>query len=100
MGSPPVLEKVATRTAIAAEERSRLLFRDTVEEYLDTKVDAFSNKKHRTQWRSTLTTYAMPEIGELEVGAIEVQDVLRVLNPICMAKTGPQNAFVVVLKRY
>lgn len=86
-GIDPLLEKATARAAIAAEERRRLLFKDAVEQYLDTKVDAFSNKKHRAQWRSTLATYAMPEIGELEVGAIEVQDVLRVLSPIWTTKT-------------
>ena len=43
------------------------------------------NDKHRTQWRSTLDTYAAP-ICNKAVDAITNEDVLAVLNPIWTAK--------------
>ena len=44
------------------------------------------NRKHIKQWRSTLTTYAFPVIGDISVANISVEDVLTVLRPIWMTK--------------
>jgi integrase len=86
-GIDPVEERKALRAQLVAAQRRGLSFADAVDRYLDAKLDAHSNAKHRAQWRSTLETYAKPELGALSVAEIRVQDVLRVLEPIWATKT-------------
>ena len=70
----------AMRAALVAAQRRGLTFFDAVEKSLEVRVEAFSDAKHRDQWRSTLRTYAELELGKLLVQDISVHDVLRVLN--------------------
>lgn len=86
-GVDPVEEKKVVRAMLIAAQRRGLLFSDAVDKYLAAKLDAFKNAKHRQQWRNTLDTYAMPELGKMLVHDITVQDVLRVLEPIWQTKT-------------
>lgn len=86
-GIDPVEERRAAQAALVAAQRRGLTFEDAVERYLDAKLDAFTNPKHRQQWRNTLNTYATPELGAMLVQEIAVQDVLRVVEPIWRTKT-------------
>jgi integrase len=86
-GIDPVEERKAARAALAAARRRGLSFAEAVDRYLGAKETAFTNDKHRAQWRTTLTTYAVPELGPMAVQDIGVQDVLRVLHPIWETKT-------------
>lgn len=86
-GIDPVEERAANRAKLVAARRRGMLFSEAVEKALGAKLDAFKNEKHRKQWRATLDTYAMPELGPMAVQDITVQDVLRVLQPIWAGKT-------------
>ncbi|MEY8141204.1 tyrosine-type recombinase/integrase [Falsihalocynthiibacter sp. CO-5D18] len=86
-GIDPVEERKAAKASLIAAQRRGLTFADAVGEYLAAKLDAFKNPKHRQQWRNTLTTYALPQIGFMLVQDITVQDILRVLEPIWRSKT-------------
>ncbi|AGT08116.1 tyrosine-type recombinase/integrase [Paracoccus aminophilus] len=86
-GTDPVEERRAARATLEAARRRGLTFADATERYLDAKLEGFKNAKHRDQWRNTLQTYAMPELGKLLVDEIAVQDVLRALEPIWTEKT-------------
>lgn len=86
-GIDPVEERKAQKAALIAAQRRGLSFADAVDRYLDAKLDAHKNAKHRQQWRNTLTTHAVPELGAMLVDDITVQDVLRVLEPIWRTKT-------------
>lgn len=103
LGSPPVVSlAMARETALAnarmvrdgvdpIEDRRRrretLTFAQAVDRYLSSKLEEFRNDKHKAQWRSTLDSYAGPVLGALPVSQIAVADVLRVLEPIWLAKT-------------
>lgn len=87
LGVDPVEERKAARAALVVARRRGLTFADATDRYLVAKLDAFKNAKHRDQWRNTLQTYAMPELGAMAVQDIAVQDVLRVLEPIWQSKT-------------
>src|SRR5689334_22503963 len=50
--------------------------------YIAAHEDGWRNPKHRAQWRSTLESYAAPEMGKLPVGKVDVAHVMRVLEPI------------------
>ncbi|MDN3711038.1 integrase arm-type DNA-binding domain-containing protein [Paracoccus cavernae] len=86
-GIDPVEERRSARAALETARRRGLTFSDATDRYLDAKLEAFKNAKHRDQWRNTLQTYAVPELGKLLVDEIAVQDVLRVLEPIWTEKT-------------
>ena len=86
-GIDPVEERKAAKAALSTAQRRGLTFTDAVERYLEAKLDAFKNPKHRQQWRNTLTQYALPELGPMLVQDIEVQDVVRVLEPIWRDRT-------------
>jgi len=47
---------------------------------------SWKNEKHAAQWISTLTTYALPFIGEKKLNEIGTPDVLKVLSPIWLSK--------------
>lgn len=86
-GVDPIEERKAARSALRASQRRGLTFAKAVDRFLGAKLDEFRNAKHKQQWRNTLTTYAVPEIGEMLVSEIVVQDVLRVVEPIWTSKT-------------
>lgn len=103
LGSPPLVSlAVARRKATANKQtaieggdplaekrkgRDGLTFAEAVDRYLAKKSAEFRNDKHRKQWRATLDTYAKPVLGAMKVQAIEVRDVLRVLEPIWTYRT-------------
>jgi integrase len=79
MGGDPLAER--------REARGGLTFADAMDKYLAAKLHEFRNTKHKRQWRSTLDTYALPELGPKLVAEISTQDVLKVLQPIWQSKT-------------
>jgi integrase len=87
IGVDPVEERKAVKATLIAAQRRGLTFADAMERYLDAKMDAFSNFKHKAQWRSTLENYARPMLGPMLVQDIGVQDLLQVLEPIWTEKT-------------
>jgi hypothetical protein len=86
-GVDPLAERKAARAALVAAARRGLTFTDAMNRYLDAKMEAFSNAKHKAQWRATLATYAEPELGTMLVQDIQVQDVLKVLHPLWSDRT-------------
>ncbi|MCR9152307.1 MAG: integrase arm-type DNA-binding domain-containing protein [Rhodobacteraceae bacterium] len=86
-GIDPVEERKVAKARLRAAQRKGLTFEAAVERCLTAKLDAFQNEKHRRQWRSTLITYATPELGSMLVDEIDTSDVLRVLSPIWQTKT-------------
>ncbi|MGE3295685.1 MAG: tyrosine-type recombinase/integrase, partial [Geminicoccaceae bacterium] len=72
---------------LAAKKVKALTFKAAAEALIESKGPGWRNAKHRAQWASTLATYAYPTLGESDVKAIEVGDVLDVLRPIWTEKT-------------
>ena len=103
LGSPPAVSLATARTLALEnkgtamlggdpledkrQKRETLNFADAVDRYLAKKLNEFRNEKHRKQWRSTLDQYAIPKLGTRRVADIDVQDVLKVLEPIWQTKT-------------
>lgn len=79
-GIDPIEERKTVRAALVASQNRGITFADAVERCLASKLEGFKNPKHRDQWRSTLQTYAIPEVGSMLVQDITVQDVLRILS--------------------
>lgn len=86
-GIDPVEERKAAKAMLFAAQKRGLTFDDAVEKYLEHKLEELTNDKHRKQWRSTLMTYASPQIGKMLVSEITVHDVQRMLDPIWLTTT-------------
>ena len=57
------------------------------EEYIATNQAQWKNIKHCDQWRNTLSSYAYPVIGSMDVDQIDTSHVLDILKPIWGVKT-------------
>jgi integrase len=86
-GIDPLAERKEARAALALAASRGMTFSEAMDKYLAAKMDAFRNDKHKAQWRATLATYAVPQIGALLVSSIDTAAVLRVLQPIWATKT-------------
>jgi integrase len=61
-------------------------FSQVADDLLIKKEGELSNAKHFAQWKSTLSNYAHPSIGNKPVNEITVDDVLNTLKPIWSTK--------------
>jgi integrase len=77
-------EKAAKK---AAEESERMTFAACVRGYVRAHEAEWTNAKHRTQWFTTLETYAFPVFGNVPVAEIDQAAVLKVLSPIWKTRT-------------
>lgn len=67
--------------------QSRNLFKIVAHDMIAAKKAEWRNEKHKAQWTNTLTTYAYPTLGEMDVSEIGLSHVLDVLKPIWTTKT-------------
>ena len=81
-GIDPIQERKDRNAELRAAQRKRLLFVDACRQFLEDKQSEWGNAKHRQQWENTLQTHALPVLGNLAVGDIELAHVLEVLKPI------------------
>ena len=81
-GRDPIEEKRAARAARRLEAARVLTFRQCAEGYLAANESSWKNVKHRQQWRSTLSTYAYPVIGDLPVQSVDEAGIIKVLLPV------------------
>lgn len=92
-GIDPVEQRREAKSLLMAEQNKAITFEQAANQYLekfiegDSGVKQVANKKHISQWRATLTTYAFPFIGQMQVRHIETAHVLKVLSPIWQEKT-------------
>jgi integrase len=81
-GRDPLDVKRDEKAARKVEQLKTLTFRDAVSEFLkSSKVQDFTNDKHRKQWRTTLE-YVFPALGDIPLNAINPALVLEALRPI------------------
>jgi integrase len=85
-GLDPLEEGRALAVARAAEAAKAITFREAADRYITTHQSSWRNAKHIAQWSSTLEAYAMPVVGNVSVAAIDVDLVLKVLEPIWETK--------------
>jgi integrase len=86
-GVDPVEERKEQRAALAEQEKQLITFEGAFLSYFEEKVEGeLSNPKHVKQWKSTISTYALPIIGDKPVSSITMEDILAVLRPIWSTK--------------
>lgn len=86
-GIDPKIERDAEFESQAVEEARKVTFQECAELYLKSRERAWSNSKHRQQWRNTLVTYAYPVIGDIDVREIGLSEIMKIIEPIWYEKT-------------
>ncbi len=81
------LDPFEHRRGEQARRSAKSSFRDCAERFLDAHTSAWSNPKHRAQWRATLSSYAYPKFGDTAVDQIDTAAVLDVLAPLWETKS-------------
>lgn len=82
----PMAERGAPQASRSAAIRP-VTFAQAAEAYISMHAAGWKHPLHASQWRRSLELHAYPKIGELDVLAIGIAEVLRVLEPIWRAKT-------------
>lgn len=86
-GIDPIEAAKEARAALLVTPTAGYTFRAAAEAYIAAHEASWKNPKHRDQWTATLKNYAYPVMGKLDVAAIELPHVMRVLEPIWNKKT-------------
>jgi integrase len=79
-GVDPLSAKRSARQAQRFAEVKGRSFRQTAEEFIARNEAAWRNSKHRNQWRTTLSRYVFPILGDLPISAIDTDLIVRVLE--------------------
>jgi integrase len=85
-GADPLEEREAERKRQEAEASSGITFSECSSAYIEAHKSGWRNEKHAAQWSATLKTYAEPVFGTLPVQAVDLEKVLKVLEPIWQTK--------------
>lgn len=86
-GIDPIEAAKEAREALKVTPTVTYTFQAAAEAYIAAHEASWKNAKHRDQWTATLKNYAYPVMGKLDVAAIELPHVMRVLEPIWLKKT-------------
>lgn len=79
-GVDPIQEALDARSKTAADNATKQTFKQCAEAYFAFKETEWLNVKHAGLWRTTLSTYAFPVIGELIVSDVKQSHIMAILN--------------------
>jgi len=85
-GIDPVQERKDGKSKASIRERNAVPFRERADQYIQAHEAGWKNAKHREQWRTTLTTYVYPTIGEIPAAAVTAGHIVDLLRPIWSQK--------------
>ena len=80
-------DPIETRRAARAKATKFTTFKECAAAYIEAHQPGWRNEKHAEQWRTSLETYAYPALGSFSVHAVDVDLVMKVLEPIWNEKT-------------
>ena len=86
-GINPIADRKAKKAALIAQTSSSITFEKFALEIIESKRIEWTNEKHVAQWEATLREYAFPIIGQKRLDAIDMEDILKILQPIWSTKT-------------
>ena len=86
-GIDPIDKKRQIKAENALKEANGVTFKECALSYIESHKAGWKSRKHESQWRNTLETYAYPFIGKLSVQDVDVGHVMKVLEPIWYKKT-------------
>lgn len=80
------IDPLASRAAAKATARPVATFAQVAEMYLTAHAPAWRSETHRRQWHQTLDDYVLPALGAKPVAAVDVGDVMAIVEPIWHSK--------------
>lgn len=86
-GLDPIDERRNKAQAEKAEAAQVVTFEQCAEAYIAEHRAGWKNGKHAEQWTATLQTYAYPTFKNIPVAAVDLELVLKVLQPMWKTKT-------------
>ena len=86
-GIDPIEHRQQERAQTKLAEARGMTFRQCAEAWIASHEAGWRNARHRQQWPNTLATYVYPTFGDLPVGAVDTDLVLKVLEPIWATRT-------------
>ena len=86
-GVDPIDYKKQQDAEKVLEQAKAITFKECALAYIESQKSSWRNRKHESQWRNTLETYAYPVIGDLSVQDVDIGHVLKILEPIWYEKT-------------
>ena len=85
-GKDPIEERKAKQIRVQIEKSRDLTFKEIAEACIASKSHEWKNAKHAQQWKNTITTYAFPVLGNVQISQITTDLILKVLEPIWVSK--------------
>jgi integrase len=85
-GTDPIEQRKADQAAKRAERNNAVTFAYCAKQYIESHRHGWKNPKHAQQWANTLEQYAYPVIGETIIKDVDTALIMRVLQPIWLAK--------------
>lgn len=85
-GVDPIEARRAERQQNRTATAKLITFRECAEKYIAAHEGSWRNAKHRSQWKSTLETYAYPTIGDLAIAAVDTTLVIGIIEPLWSTK--------------
>lgn len=86
-GVDPIAQRAATYSAMMAARGAEITFEQASEKFVEAKAHEWVNAKHTAQWLSTLSNYAFPIVGKLQIRDVTLAHVVKILEPIWTTKT-------------
>jgi integrase len=86
-GVDPIKARQDNLVQLRLQAARGMTFEQCATAYIEAHGAEWRNAKHREQWGSTLRTYAYPIIGVVPIQQVDIDLVLRVLQPIWATKT-------------
>jgi len=86
-GVDPLEQKKARQRSLINSQNGRMTFAQAARFCHDKKISEFRNDKHGRDWISSVNRYANPIIGHLPVDEIDLQHILKILEPVWQEKT-------------
>lgn len=85
-GLDPLEVREEKRRSQEAEASKGMTFAQCASAYISAQKPGWRNEKHAAQWSATIKTYVEPVFGALPVRTIDLEKVLKVLEPIWYQK--------------
>jgi integrase len=86
-GIDPVESRRAKVAALRLADAKVVTFAQAAEQYMISHKPSWRNADHARQWTNSLAAYAYPIIGSLPVQAIDTTLVMKVIEPLWIART-------------
>lgn len=86
-GGDPIAQRAAAQSALMAARGAETTFEQASKKFIEAKAHEWANAKHAAQWLATLSTYAFPVVGKLQVRDVTLAHVVKILEPIWTTKT-------------